>query len=154
MIRKYKLKKRIPTTKLLDICFRDISEHHKKFISGEDWYQETNSSDELFDLIAPVLGVNKNVLNNGVFHFITSDVQAHKDQICKTVYLIPLKYTKTCTFYDYDRELHFEPGSFFKFNDHEMHGVDNPFNANIILLSIDTKPSWMLPPPNFDNYYI
>jgi hypothetical protein len=154
MIRKCKLKKRIPTTKLLDMCFRDISETHRKFITGQDWHQETNSSDELFDLISPILGVDKNTLNSGVFHFINSNVQAHKDQICKTVYLIPLKYTSTCTFYDYNRELQFEPGYFFKFNDHEMHGVYNPFNANIILLSIDTKPSWKLPPPNFDNYYI
>lgn len=139
MIQQIKVKCRIPKKKLTNLFFPTgnifTSSKHQ-----ESWKQYSTDSSDIFNIVASVLGIDVHKINNVIMHVLNSgDVPAHTDAMSTGVYLIPIKYTPTMTFYDTDREVHFKPGYAYKFNDYIRHGIDNEHNGKAILISVDTE---------------
>jgi hypothetical protein len=125
----FKLTKRIPKKKLLR-CFN----YH-----NWGWSQCTpNDDSNVHQLIADLLGVSINKIDNVILHTIDSDgVPEHADCMSKSVYLIPIKVTPTCRFICDDNIKKFKTGYAIKFNDYVRHSVE--CNGIQLIISVDTR---------------
>lgn len=106
-----------------------------------NWRQYTIESDrdEVCNRLAKILGISVNKIESCILHEIGGDVNPHADSMSTGVYLLPLKYSPTVSFYDEDREIHFESGYSYKFNDFVRHGIYNPNMSKVLIISVDTK---------------
>jgi hypothetical protein len=136
MIYKKKLKKRLPKKRLLELF--ELTAPNYKY----RWDQFCDNDTKIITIIAELLGISPNKIDNCVMHVLSADVDPHRDSMSTGVYLIPIIFTKSIEFYDEDISLHFESGCAYKFNDYIAHGISNPYYAHTILLSVDTNNKW------------
>lgn len=104
------------------------------------WKQHFIQTDneEVRKRLASILGISVNKVKSCILHEIGGDVNTHADNMSTGVYLLPLKYSPTVSFYDEDREVHFESGYSYKFNDFIRHGIYNPNMSRVLIISVDT----------------
>jgi hypothetical protein len=143
MVYKKKLNKRVPIKRLMELYSEEkVPSVRKTYKDNKDWYQHipNNNDDELRNLMANILNIPITKIVSCILHVIQGNVDRHNDFMSKVVYLIPLRFTKTCIFYDDDNQLHFEKGFAYEFNDFNYHGIHNPNRAKILVISVDTKP--------------
>lgn len=72
-----------------------------------------------------------------VLHWGCGEVPSHSDGMAKTCFLVPLVTRPTLTFFvEYDKEIPLGTMPAVRFNDHDRHGLNNPFAGHYLLMSL------------------
>ena len=143
MVYKKQLNKRLPIKRLMELYSEGKVSVRKSYKENKNWFQHipTSSKEEVKKLIANLLNIPIARINSCILHVIQGDVDRHTDFMSTEVYLIPLRFTKTCVFYADKCQLNFEKGFAYQFNDFDSHGISNPNRAKILVISVDTHSS-------------
>lgn len=147
MIYKHRFIKRIPKCFLINLCKEVIGDpehrhtYHKSFTKRDEYWKQYDFNDSHQKILIDKLVVSSKIkvvrIRHVVLHQIHLSVETHRDEICKSTVLIPVKFCKSITFYDEDRSINFEHGCYYVFNDFELHGLEVPRYSNNLIISID-----------------
>lgn len=132
-----KLKSRIPIKKLLDGFGFTERMWDSKYWNTGSWHQLNTPNKDVRLICSKLLGISLTLDNSDIIlHIGDSDVVRHSDDMSKSVYLIPLRYTKTMYFYCDDIVKYFKPGFGINFNDYLPHGISNEYNGKFLIISV------------------
>lgn len=134
MIRKYKLTERLPVKRVLSKIGRISRSWNQDWVSGdvelEQWFIKQCPR---FKHLTPTVLV----------HTTSGNIQRHTDEQSKSVFVFPIMFGKTSTLYVEDSTAHFKRGEFYRFNDWLQHGIDNPNDAQMVLVTVSFEnPYW------------
>ena len=147
MIYKHRFIKRIPKCFLINLCKNVIEDssdrqvYHKSIIERDAYWKQYNFNESqqnmLMDKLKDTSRIRVAKIRHVILHQIHSNIESHRDEICKSSVLIPVKFCKSIMFYDENRSINFEYGCYYVFNDFELHGLDVPRYSNNLIISID-----------------
>ncbi len=142
-----KLKTRVSVKKLLDgFNFSNDLWDAKHWNTG-NWHQLNEPSEDVRNICSKILGINLTYDNSDIIlHIGNEDVPNHSDGWSKSVYLIPLRFSKSMYFYCDDSKYYgeyskkyFKKGFGIQFNDHHDHGISNDYNGKFLIISVSKR---------------
>lgn len=74
-----------------------------------------------------------------VVHSSRYDIPCHTDRMARTCFLVPLACTPTMRFYEDFENRPLAGAKLLRFNDHNEHGVSNPYGGRMVLLSLSLE---------------
>jgi hypothetical protein len=132
------LKKRVPIKKLLDgFGFTKWFLDNPQCWNTGDWHQFNEPDNNVRVICSQLLGFNVTADKfDCILHIGDTNVCTHKDNISASVYLIPLRFTKTMLFYEEDQGKFFKKGYGIRFNDYNNHGIINNSHGKFLIISV------------------
>lgn len=142
MIRKHKLKQRIPRKLIAELKVNQSREFAKS-LRYDSWCQVSIECENVRKWCMRQIGQPEEAheAHSIIFHTIYGDVTRHSDGQTRSCKLIPTKKGKLTSFHvdgwAFDSETNFPKGYYFSFNDYNEHYLLNEENCRFECITID-----------------
>jgi hypothetical protein len=133
MIRKYKLTKRLPVSRVMKTVTRITPCWNQEWISDADPGLEQWFIDQCPEF--------KTLTPSVIVHRTSGDIHMHSDGMAQSVFVFPIKFGTTTKFIVEDDETKFKRGEFYRFNDHYRHGISNENGADLVIVTVSFEPT-------------